>query len=76
MKTQTIEFTYEVDRRDEVERLREVLRERMKKAPVWINGASIQAVRAYKKNYAKAAKMVDKKSITAMELSAAINSLS
>jgi hypothetical protein len=69
-------MTHELDRRSEAEKLREALKDRMKKAPAWINGASIQAVRKYKKDYAQAAKLVEKKGATAMELSAAISTLS
>lgn len=66
----------ELEQHNEVERLRATLRERMKRAPDWVTGASIQQVREYKTRYKKAAKLVDKKTITPSELSAAINLVS
>ena len=65
-----------VDSGFEIDRLRSVLRERLKKVPDWINGASIQVVRDYKSNYIKAEKILNKKTATASDLSAAINSIS
>lgn len=60
----------------EIERLRASLQERLRKAPDWINGASVQAVRDWKKAYERARKVVDKKSATATELQSAIQSVS
>lgn len=66
----------EIEQHNEIERLRAALRERMKRAPDWVNGASVQAVRDYKEKYKNAVKLLDKKTVTANELSAAINSVS
>ena len=60
----------------EVERLRAVLRERMRRAPDRINAASVQVVRDYKKAYVAAAKLVNKRAATASELQAAITQVS
>lgn len=60
----------------EIERLRQSLQERLRRAPDWINGASVQAVRDWKKSFQRAQKVVDKKSATATELNSAIQSVS
>ena len=60
----------------EIERLRQSLRERLQRAPAWINEASVQAVRDWKKAYDKARKTVEKKTVTATELQSAIQSVS
>lgn len=60
----------------EIERLRGVLRERMRRAPDRINTASVQVVRDYKKAYVAAAKLVGKRGATATELQAAITQVS
>lgn len=57
----------------EVERLRNVLRNGMRRVPDRINGASVQAVRDYKEAYKRAAKLVDKRNATPGELQSAIN---
>jgi hypothetical protein len=57
----------------EVERLRTVLRNGMRRAPERINGASVQVVREYKEAYKRAAKLVDKRNATPSELQSAIN---
>lgn len=60
----------------EIDRLRGVLRERLRRAPDRINAASVQVVRDYKKAYVAAAKLVDKRAATAGELQAAITQVS
>jgi hypothetical protein len=60
----------------EVERLRASLQSKLQRAPEWINGASVQAVREWKKNYDRAKKTAAKKSPTAGELQSAIQSVS
>lgn len=60
----------------EIERLRATLQERLKRAPAWINEASVQAVRDWKRAYERARKVVDKKSATSTELQSAIQSVS
>lgn len=57
----------------EVERLRGVLREGMRRVPARINGASVQAVRDYKDAYKRATKLVDKRNATPSELQSMIN---
>lgn len=52
------------------------LRNGMRKVPDRINGASVQAVRDYKKNYLAAKKLVAKSKATHSELQSAINSVS
>lgn len=60
----------------EIDRLRASLQERLARAPEWINGASVQAVREWKKSYDRAKKVIAKKSATASELQSAIQSVS
>ena len=60
----------------QIERLRETLRERMQRVPDRINGASIQAVREYKKAYIAAQKTAKKSSPSLHELQSAINQVS
>ena len=60
----------------EIERLRDTLRERLRRVPDRINGASVQAVREYKLAYTKAVKVVDKKNASAHELQSMINQVS
>lgn len=61
---------------EEIERLRATLAEKLRRPPGWINGASIQAVRDWKAYHKRASKTAIKKSPTATELQAAINSVS
>lgn len=60
----------------QIERLRGVLRERLRRAPDRINAASVQVVREYKKAYVAATKLVGKRGATATELQAAITQVS
>lgn len=62
--------------RQEIERLRESLQQRMKRVPDWVNSGSIQTVRDYKKRYAAASKLLDKKNATATDLVSAISAVS
>lgn len=62
--------------RQEIERLRESLQQRMRRVPDWVNSGSIQAVRDYKKRYAAASKLLDKKNATATDLTSAIQAVS
>lgn len=57
----------------EVERLRGILREGLRKVPTRINSASVQAVRDYKDAYKRAVKVVDKRNATPSELQSMIN---
>lgn len=57
----------------EIQHLRDVLRQSLRRAPERINGASIQAVRDYKEAYKRAVKAVDKTKATAHELRMLIN---
>lgn len=57
----------------EIERLRDILRNGMKRVPERINGASVQAVRDYKAAYKKAEKAVDKSKVSSHELQMLIN---
>lgn len=59
----------------EIDRLRAQLEEKLRRAPDWVGGASIQSVRDWKDSHKKASKTVLKKSPTATELQAAINSI-
>jgi hypothetical protein len=59
----------------EIERLRASLEERLRRAPTWVNGASIQAVRDWKEAHKRAKKVALKKSPTATELLSAIQSV-
>lgn len=60
----------------EIERLRDILRERMRRVPDRIHTASIQAVRDYKSAYTSAKKTIEKRSATLHELQATINQVS
>lgn len=60
----------------EIDRLRAQLEEKLRRPPAWINGASIQSVRDWKDSHKKATRTSLKKSPTATELQAAINSVS
>jgi hypothetical protein len=60
----------------EIDRLRAELAEKLRRPPAWVNGASIQSVRDWKDSHKKATKTSLKKSPTATELQAAINSVS
>lgn len=62
--------------KQEIDRLRASLQQRLQRAPDWIHGASVQAVRDWKRNYDRARKALDKKNATARELQSAINSVS
>lgn len=66
----------ELEQHNEIERLRAALRERMRKVPPGLSGASVQAVRDYKKRHQEAAKLLTKKSPSVGELTSAINSVS
>ena len=57
----------------EVERLRGVLRNALRKVPDRINSASVQAVRDYKEAYKRAMKVVDKRNATPSEIQSMIN---
>lgn len=57
----------------EIERLRNILRDGMRRVPERINGASVQAVRDYKEAYKRATKLIDKRNATPSELQSAIN---
>lgn len=63
------------DQKD-IDRLRGNLEEKLRRVPDWVNGASVQAVRDYKKNYLAAKKLVAKSKATHSELQSAINSVS
>lgn len=60
----------------EAERLREVLRLRLKRVPDRINGGSVQAVRDYKQAYVRATKLLNKSSASPSDLQSAINQVS
>jgi hypothetical protein len=60
----------------EVERLRGILREALRKVPARVNGGSIQSVRDYKDAYKRAVKAVDKSKATSHELQMLINQVS
>ncbi len=59
----------------EVERIRAVLESTINRAPSWISGASVQAVRDWKKRHGMAKKALLKKTATAGELASAIQSI-
>ena len=62
--------------KQEIDILRETLTNRMKRAPDWIGGASVQSVRDYKKRYKQAQKLLEKKTVTTPELTSAIQAVS
>ena len=64
-----------VQDQQEVERLRASLEHTLQRAPGWIAGASVQAVRDWKKRHAAAKKIAAKKTVTATELVSAIQSV-
>lgn len=57
----------------EVDRLRGILREGLRKVPARISSASVQVVRDYKDAYRRAVKVVDKRNATPSELQNMIN---
>ena len=64
------------DQQLEIANLRIRLEGAMRRPPDWMSEASIQRVREWKVAYARAKKLLDKKSATAGELSSAIQSVS
>lgn len=65
----------DIQNQQEIERLRASLESSLQRAPGWISGASVQAVRDWKKRHAAAKKLAVKKNATATELVSAIQSV-
>lgn len=64
-----------IEDQKEIDRLRASLESSLQRAPSWIAGASVQAVRDWKKRHAAAKKIAAKKTVTATELVGAIQSV-
>jgi hypothetical protein len=65
--------TFRLTEMDQREIIRASLREAWKKVPEWINGASVQEVRSYKKTHAAMHKLLDKSGTSLSELTGALN---